>query len=115
MITTYSDGYLFGDLSRSLGMFVSTFLDWKILTFLVWLTSFFLVVMTVLVWDIVAFLLWDITTVGILDTIAVLIWYFGALSIFFLLSSVFSNWSTLRGVVPFASSWIFNPNLLSWG
>merc|ERR1719245_2076853 len=88
-------------------MFVSTFLDWKVLTFLVWLTSFLLVVLTVLVWD--------ITTVGILDTIAVLIRYLGALSIFFLLSSVFSYWGTLRGVVPFTSSWIFNPNLLSWG
>merc|ERR1712018_938374 len=115
MITTYSDGYLFGDLSGSLGMFVSTFLDWKILTVLVWLTSFLLVVLTVLVWYIVALLLWDIATVGILDTIAVLIRYLGALSIFFLLSSVFSNWSTLRGIVPFTSCWIFNPNLLSWG
>merc|ERR1719328_698483 len=108
-------GYLLSDLSRSLGMFVSTFLDWKILTVLVWLTSFFLVVLTVLVWYIVALLLWDIATVGILDTIAVLIWYLGALSIFFLLSSVFSNWSTLRGIVPFTSGWIFNPNLFSWG
>merc|ERR1719450_2068994 len=101
VITTYSDGYLFRDLSRSLGMFVSTFLDWKVLT--------------VLVWDIVALLLWDIATVGILDTIAVLIWYLGALSIFFLLSSVFSNWGALRSIVPFTSCWIFNPNLLSWG
>merc|ERR1712113_725302 len=75
MITAYSDGYLFGDLSRSLGMFVSTFLDWKILTVLIGFTSFFLVVLTVLVWDIVALLLWDIMTISILDTIAVLIWY----------------------------------------
>merc|ERR1712038_2206121 len=65
--------------------------------------------------DIFALLSWNIVTVSILYSLTILIWYLGTLSISLLLGSVFSDRSTLRGIVPFAGSWIFHPNLLSGG
>merc|ERR1712018_349389 len=96
-------------------MLVSTLLYWVILTFLNRGTFFPLVILAVLVWDIFALLSWNIVTISILYALTILIWYLGALRIPFLFGSVFSNRSTLRGIVPFAGSWIFHPNLLSWG